>query len=236
MSPLNSLIGKNFAIATTFPKIVTNGLVLHLDAGQQNSYNSGSVWKDLSGKSNNGTLTSGPTYTSANGGSIVFDGVDDYVEITGNSSNTPSSMTLFCFIYPKNVRPEEIIATQNNGLGYRFMTKTYAGNAGTKWGFWPTPGAGTEWDASVLSNNNWYCLAVTYTSTNLKLYKNAVVELDTGSPGTLSHGGNIRIGDGIGGAQVHLQANLPIFMMYNRALTASEIQQNFNALRGRFGI
>ena len=237
MSPFNSLISKNFSVATTFPKISTRGLVLHLDAGQQNSYKgSGTTWTDLSGKVNTGTLVSGVGYNSSNGGSLSFDGVDDYVEITGNSSNTPSEMTLFCFIYPKNTRPEEIIAAQNNGSGYRFMTKTYAGNVGTKWGFWPTPGVGTEWEASVLSNNTWHCLTVTYTNTNLKLYKNAVVELDTGSPGTLTHGGNIRLGDGIGGAQVHLHANLSSFMIYNRALTAAEVSQNFQALRGRFGV
>jgi hypothetical protein len=44
------------------------------------------------------------------------------------------------------------------------------------------------------------------------------------------------LGDGIGGAQVHLHANLSSFMIYNRALTAAEVSQNFQALRGRFGI
>ena len=234
--PYSKGLGSRTFIAVSVP-IISNGLILYLDAGNAASYpGSGTTWTDLSGNINTGTLTNGPTYSSANGGSIAFDGTDDYVEIAGNSSNTPSEMTLFCFIYPKNTRPEEIIATQNNGGGYRFMTKTYANNFGTKWGFWPTPGVGTEWEASVLSNNTWHCLTVTYTNTNLKLYKNAVVELDTGSPGTLTHGGNIRLGDGIGGAQVHLQANLSSFMMYNRALSAAEVSQNFQALRGRFGV
>jgi hypothetical protein len=217
------------------PRTITDGLVLCLDAANSKSYpGSGTTWTDLSGRGNNGTLTNGPTYSSANGGSIVFDGVDDHVEITGNSLNTPTEMTLFCFVYPKNTRAEEIIATQNGGNGYRFMTRIFGGGGGTEWGFWPTPNVGTEWRASVLSNNTWYCLAVTYTTTNLKLYKNAVVEFDTGTPGTLTHGGNILLGDGIGGAQVHLQANLPVFMMYNRALTATEIRQNYNALKSRY--
>lgn len=61
--------------------IVTNGLVLALDAAKKDSYpGSGTVWRDISGNGNNGTLTNGPTFNSGNGGSIVFDGVDDYVE------------------------------------------------------------------------------------------------------------------------------------------------------------
>ena len=63
-------------------KIVTNGLVLHLDAAQRRSYSgSGTVWTDLSGNGNNGTLTNGPTFNSANGGSIQFDGSNDHVNM-----------------------------------------------------------------------------------------------------------------------------------------------------------
>ena len=62
------------------PNIVTDVLVLCLDAANRRSYpGSGNSWLDLSGNGNNGTLTNGPTYSSANGGSLVFDGVDDYV-------------------------------------------------------------------------------------------------------------------------------------------------------------
>ena len=220
------------------PRVVTEGLVLALDAADVSSYpGSGATWTDLSGRGNNGTLVNGVGYNGSNLGSLVFDGSNDYVEITGNASNTPSSMTLFCFVYPQNTRPEEIIATQNNGTGYRFMTKVYAGNTGTKWGFRPTGvGASPEYQGTTLSNNTWYCLAVTYTSSNLILYLNGNIELNQSSPYELTHGGNIRLGDCIGGAQVHFRGNIPIFMMYNRALTASEISQNFNALRGRFSI
>ena len=67
------------------PKIVTNGLVLCLDAGNTKSYpGSGTAWTDLSGRGNNGTLTNGPTYSSTNGGSVVFDAVDDYVTVPHN--------------------------------------------------------------------------------------------------------------------------------------------------------
>ena len=69
------------------PSIITQGLVLALDAADRNSYpGSGTTWTDLSGNGNTGTLTNGPTYNSANGGSIVFDGSNDYVNFSYNSS------------------------------------------------------------------------------------------------------------------------------------------------------
>ena len=81
------------------PRVVTDGLVLCLDAGNVKSYpGSGTTWTDLSGKGNTGTLTNGPTYSSANGGSIVFDGVDD--RVSGTSFNTGQNFTINAWIYP----------------------------------------------------------------------------------------------------------------------------------------
>jgi len=79
------------------PRIVTDGLVLALDAGNTKSYpGSGTTWTDLSGNGNTGTLTNGPTFDSANGGSIVFDGTNDYVQVTG--SITVTSATFITWI------------------------------------------------------------------------------------------------------------------------------------------
>ena len=74
------------------PSIVTSGLVLNLDAANMKSYpRSGTTWRDLSGLGNNGTLTNGPTFNSQNGGSIVFDGVDDYASINNTIGNFGTS-------------------------------------------------------------------------------------------------------------------------------------------------
>ncbi len=71
------------------PRIITDGLVLALDAANQKSYpGSGTTWSDLSGNGNNGTLTNGPTFDSGNNGSIIFDGVDDYI----TTGTTPSQL------------------------------------------------------------------------------------------------------------------------------------------------
>lgn len=81
--------------------IVQSGLVLNLDAGVSDSYpGSGTTWSDLSGNANNGTLTNGPTYNSANGGSIVFDGVDDYGNFGTVFGNGFGSITVTSWIKP----------------------------------------------------------------------------------------------------------------------------------------
>ena len=82
------------------PNVVTNGLVLALDAANTKSYVSGSTtWNDLSGNNNSGSLVNGPTFNSANLGSIVFDGVDDYINC-GNSStlNITETFTISLWI------------------------------------------------------------------------------------------------------------------------------------------
>ena len=81
--------------------IVTNGLVLNLDAAKTDSYpGTGTTWRDLSGNNNNGTLTNGPTYTGVSkDAAIVFDGVDDYVDCGNNSTvNLNSSFTINCWV------------------------------------------------------------------------------------------------------------------------------------------
>ena len=79
--------------------IITSGLVLFLDAGNTSSYpGSGTTWTDLSGNGNNGTLTNGPTYTSSNGGAIVFDGINDFVN-SGSSISLPGDISVFAWVY-----------------------------------------------------------------------------------------------------------------------------------------
>jgi hypothetical protein len=96
-----------------FGKIVTDGLVLSLNAADRNSYpGSGTTWTDMSGNENNGTLTNGPTFSSANGGSIAFDGVDDYVNVQNIASN-PTALTVTCFVLPLTMASPRVF------FGYR---------------------------------------------------------------------------------------------------------------------
>lgn len=87
------------AIFKNNPPIVTNGLVLYLDAANRQSYpGSGTTWNDLSGKGNNGTLINGPTFSNDNGGSIVFDGVDDYGSLGNSLGNGFSQITVNAWV------------------------------------------------------------------------------------------------------------------------------------------
>jgi hypothetical protein len=103
------------------PKIITEGLVLYLDAANTRSYVSGSTtWNDISRSGNNGTLINGPTFNSGNGGSIVFDGVNDYVALGNNFQNGPLTIltwintTTFC-------RSKSILSNCNAGWCPRLM-------------------------------------------------------------------------------------------------------------------
>jgi hypothetical protein len=95
--------------------IVTNGLVLYLDAANRISYVSGSTaWNDMSGFSNNGTLVNGPTFNTGDGGSIVFDGVNDYITLgTQNLISTDFTINLW-FNATTNTTKEHFIIS----LGY----------------------------------------------------------------------------------------------------------------------
>ena len=76
--------------------IVTTNLSMFLDAGNASSYpGTGTAWTDLSGNSRNGTLTNGPTYTSADGGAIVFDGTDDFVQCSGSLTATAATFVIW---------------------------------------------------------------------------------------------------------------------------------------------
>ena len=105
------------------PKIVTDGLVLYLDAANPNSYVSGSTsWRDISRGGNNGTLVNGPTFNSANGGSIVFDGVDDNISFSGNTFNyspgTSGGISLEIWVYPTGPYSSYIAGSTTNLGGF----------------------------------------------------------------------------------------------------------------------
>lgn len=214
------------------PSIVMNGLVLCLDAGNTKSYpGSGTTWTDLSGNGITGTLTNGPTYSSANGGSIVFDGVNDYIELNTNniiSATNPFTFEAFYKVTNTSVNAELF---GNYGTGYTSNTIWISGRYGVYINM-PVPyfqgyplGAGT------------YHMAFTRTSSgDCILYKNGVVDGTATSTASISSSQNFRIGSDVNGIGEVFGGNLYSLKVYNRVLSAAEISQNFNALRGRFGI
>lgn len=228
------------ALTHSISPIVTNGLVLNLDAANPRSYpRTGTNWFDVSGNGSHGTLTNGPTYNSANGGVINFDGTDDLV--TANISIT-YPMTLSCWVQTSNAQSSYVIllnSDSSNWLSLGFVFVSGAGwyldgrivNAGIPFQFQqgylgPSGGFPTRW----------LNLAVVYTSSVLRsAYVDGVFVGSSTVSVTCPLITNARIGGGDFGAR-KLRGLLSTAYIYNRALSASEIAQNYNALRGRFGV
>ena len=219
------------------PRIVTSGLVLALDAADKNSYpGTGTNWNDLSGNNYIGTLTNGPTFNSNNRGSIVFDGVDDYVELnTTNIITGTNPFTIECW-FNRNYTA--------NGYGELF------GNYGPGYSSAPYlwfATAGLYINGSVyISNYSTVTLGLHYMSCTRDSSGNTVVYLDGISKATgvltTSVGGvpNFRIGadtnsaGGAGGEQFN--GSIYTVRVYNKVLTATEVLQNYNATKTRFGL
>ena len=143
------------------PRIVRNGLVLQLDAAQRTSYSgSGTAWNDLSGNGNNGTLTNSPTFSSANGGSIVFDGVNDYAQtstvVLPTSNTSPLTLEAFCYPTTTAVNYQTVLGTAGSFSQIGFSYSNFAGgrNGG---------GGGILYTSlASITANNWYQICMTY--------------------------------------------------------------------------
>jgi hypothetical protein len=259
------------------PKIVTNGLVLALDAGNTKSYTSGSTtWFDKSGNANNGTLTNGPTFSSANGGSIVFDGTNDYLEIPTRNINLEFQPTsgYSCMVFyrsPSTSARGTLIANMDNisgtfpGWDLWFnndsISNTIAMHLISSW-------SGNAIKIAVDYNystyaNQWVCFGYTYDGSCPTTEANSLNSVNFYLNGNLYTSGKrlgqLNVGKGFttssqtitynssqrfriasrwssGGYSDGAPFSSGITLIYNRTLPASEIQQNFNALRGRYGI
>jgi hypothetical protein len=220
------------------PNTVTNGLVLYLDAGNTNSYpGTGTSWRDISGNSNNGTLINGPTFNSGNGGSIVFDGVDDYVTCGNDASVQINQGTISAWVRTSSPGSNfrGIITKQ---LNYGLFT-----NDGVlvtfDWGNVQTRSTGIN-----IADNIWKNVAMTFTTNTGTPSNNAIIYLNGSAVliTTIKYSNNTidielgRGGSGGGGNTQLLNGRIANAQIYNRALTQAEILQNYNALKGRYGL
>ena len=218
------------------PDIVENGLTLFLDASNIRSYpGSGTTWSDLSGNSNNGTLTNGPTFSAGNMGSIVFDGVDDYVGCGNNSSiNLTSYITLSTWT-KKAYGSSSSVAIDKGRDNYGAWSLFFDETA-NKVNFHCRI-SGTN--SSVVSNtsygnNIWTNITSIFTGTNLLIYINGKLDNTTTISGTI---GTNAIDFSIGKANdgYNWSGQIANVLMYNTALSATDVLQNYNATKSRFG-
>ena len=216
------------------PTIVTNGLVLALDAADRNSYpGSGTTWTDLSGNGNTGTLTNGPTYSSSNGGSIVFDGTDDKVTFPNTTVSTSAGITVEVWFRTSSGTKYQDIFDMSDAFGV-WITTNYNSTGKITASFNTTTGI----MSADYSTNTWYQVVISGSGTSNTLYLNGVsVATASQTVATSVNYNTARIGNVDGDrASEYLVGNVASLKFYNRALTAAEVQQNFNAVRGRFGV
>jgi hypothetical protein len=238
-----------------YENIVTSGSVLNLDAGFVGSYpTTASNWYDISGNANNCTLVNGPTYTTSGSGGIKFDAIDDYATIPDSNSLDLTELTISLWFNRGS------ILTLTNSDGENFFLKGVSTNdeycpAVTLLG--PTGGGRYAWvsqplgvsyayiqpPSQVLFANQWYNLVFTHVSTNTPIpYLNGVKQTDW----TVSNPTNPLLpntwGATICGDQYRFTKRatfngiMSIVQLYNRALSETEVLQNWNSLKGRFGL
>jgi len=216
------------------PKLVKDNLVLMLDAANPKSYpGTGTTWTDLLHNGVNGTLTNGPTFTSTNGGAIVFDGVNDYVILTPATTYSEYTVQFFCKWISSVGVSERLFGCDAFGTYTIFNPNNV--------GFHYNPLGGVPSSVTLSSGVNvgfgtWCQVAVTVST----LLSNVVIYVDGISRNSWSTlpAANLSANIFIGKQNTLYGANCQFanFQLYNRALTADEVLQNYNATKARFGL
>jgi len=214
------------------PGIVTNGLVLCLDAGNPRSYpGTGTTWYDVSSDNTKGTVANGASYNNGNLGAFVFDGIDDYVDC-GNpiSCQLSTALTLESWVNPTSTSGLGNIIQKNLNNGYRCRIEN-----GNLWAH--SSGIAAVSSGSPCSNGAWWHCVATFGPAGIACYVNGVSVASNSNPYAPSNAtaGNVQLGCFTPGSET-FNGKIAIAKIYNRVLSLIEIQQNFNATRGRYGI
>jgi hypothetical protein len=231
-----SVISKAVATGLRYKDIVTRGLIVHLDASAIDSYpQTGTTWYDISTNTNNGTLNNGPTFNSANNGSIVLDGTDD--DISFGNILSINTFTLSLWVYPGATQTTYADILDNNHRGGTSFVCQQNVNATNQYGFSVGDGgAGSDVGLFTLTANQWTHLTFTFNS-QAKGYTNGSLFGTGASIANPYYTGieTFRLGEWGGGGR-NWNGRYGNFMAYNRALAASEVLQNYNVQKSRFGL
>ena len=218
-----------------YENIVTDGLVSCLDAGTLMSYlRSGTTWRDISGNGNNGTLTNGPTFNSDGGGNIVFDGSNDFISIPGSTTVTTATFLIWVNRNGSQNNYSGLFYSRGataSGLGFYSTTN----NLSYTWN--NAPNTYNFNSGLLVPNSQWAMCAVSVSALNAVLYVGSSSGLSS-STNNISHNSSIinflRIASDAYWAP--FRGSVSNAMFYNRALSQTEILQNFNNMKGRFGL
>ena len=243
-----NILDSNSITTATFNKsIVTDGLILHLDAGNKNSYGgSGSTWTDLSGNGYNATLNNSVGFTTTSGGMLTLNGSNQTATVNVNSFIRNNTSYTFCtFFY---------LGTSDGGAPFCLMTTPNSGD--TNDGFWQHLNL-TNWlwrtednvsgelggnveAPTGFNSSTYYHLTVVVSTNSLKFYRNGDL---ISNISTSFSWANIRtdndailfIGKGYNDGY-YMTGNIGNFLMYNRTLNNTEILVNYYGQKSRFGL
>ena len=226
--------------------IVQQGLVLNLDAGNPYSYaGSGATWYDVSGNSFNATLIKTPTYNSDNGGILNWNGVDQYATVPMSSTLRVTSITQEVWVYLSSTADQVFIGSQygtgsNNSFALWISGGTFYFGVNTGGTFYAS-------SFSTPSIGVWYHLVHTYGGSSQSLYINGslIGVYSSAATGNIAYDVNntkLAIGADFNGTgydtvpTLFVNGKMPVVRIYNIALSAAQVLQNYNATKGRFGL
>ena len=231
------------SVQYAFGKIVTNGLVLALDAADRNSYVSGSTtWFDLTGNNYTGSLTNGPVFNTGSGGNIVFDGANDYVLIT-RPSQIVTSGSISISLWAKWTTVGTTISTiqalvDNNHSasprqGFVIQDRPDLNKVLT---FTVYPSAAGVSSSFQVGDGTWRHITGTHSAGTSSLYINGRLDGFLSEPNMATVQPFISLGYWQNGPGRYLTGSIASLQVYNRVLTSQEVLQNYNAQKARFGL
>lgn len=222
---------RSFAINFRSCSFVSSGLILHLDAGNSSSYSgSGTTWTDLSSSGNNGTLTNGPTYSTSAGGSVDLDGNNDSIRTNSEMFNPNANFTFSAWVYADSVSTTHTVVSDRNNSG-SFQLRISGGG-------WQIVDSyvvdvGMFSNSSPIATDYWYNITVSRSSNTYSLYVNGRIVSSFTSSNSYDRGPK-DIGTNYTTTELW-DGKISQVMAYNRALSATEILQNFNHFKHRYG-
>lgn len=215
---------------------VTDGLIMHLDAGNVNSYSgSGTTWNDLSGNNRNMTLYNGVSYDSVDGGRLIFDGLNDYAQISncGISTGANVSHTIEMWVNFNVIVSARwwlaVLGQYNVGSHHWIGTSATA----TQFGVF---GGSPQVSPDLLGTNQWLQICGTFSGSTLTTYVNATNPVTATGTGFNFTNSEFTIGLRLSSSESYYNGRVAIVRLYNRALSSGEVSTNFAANRERFGL
>lgn len=233
-------------IQDIYEDLVTSGLIMHLDAGNTSSYpGTGSTWSDLSGYGNHGTLINGVTYTSANSGSLFFDGVDDYFVTNTNLDLSNTDKLTVQIILKTATTSEKMIMEHSINWNSNNAYGVFINN--NKMQFTDhNQGYNVRNSVATINDNNWHLLSAT-TDRSLSATDQTRIYIDGNSANSVNVPNLVNDNSGNftshklyissrAGLNYFFNGTIAQVLIYNRVLTTEEIQQNYNATKSRYGL